>query len=191
MPNFTMTSTRRTLSTYRSHLVSTCLTVTGVFATVISLSVFVPLAAHLSRAPIGEEVSAGLAEHVLFLHAALWPIILFSLVACIASALILFGRMRSPLIRFVRCFNAIEEGSVPKPIVLRLSDYLNDEADALNRMIESLAETASARHRAARRIDAIVDDLSAQQVDPILLEELIGLVKTGLHSSERSAHDGS
>ncbi len=98
MPEFKPSSNRRTLSTFRMHLVVTCLTVNAVFAGIITLSVFVPLSAHIDRAPAARDVSAGLAEYFLFLHQAFWPLEFLAMLACIVSALILYHRMRSPLV---------------------------------------------------------------------------------------------
>ena len=183
-------SNRRTLSTFRMHLVVTCLTVNAVFATIITLSVFVPLSAHIDRAPAARDVSTGLAEYFLFLHQALWPLEFLAMIACIASALILYQRMRTPLVRFVRCFDEIGKGSVPKRVRIRAGDYLTEEADALNRMIDCLATHESERLRAAERFDSILDDLSSQGVDPILLEALSNTMKSGLHSTGQPKHDG-
>ena len=182
---------RRTLATFRNHLVLTSLTVTGVFVVIISLSIFVPLAAHLSRAALDDATAAGLADHFLFLHGALWPLVVLSLVSCVASSVLLYQRMRAPLVRFVRCFDSIGGGAVPERLVLRTGDYLTAEAEALNRMIDSLASRASNRESASRRLDAILEDLASREVDPILIEELVAAMKAGLHSGEGSVQNGS
>jgi len=184
------TSRQRTLANFRSHLLLTSITVTSAFALVISLSVFVPLAAHLGREPVNYEIAPGLAEHFLFLHSALWPIIGLSLIGCIASSTLLFQRMRSPLVRFKRCFEEIERGAQPAPIVIRNTDYLRDESDALNRMLQALASRAATRREAAERFDEIVHELSAREVDPIVLDELVGIVKSALSSPTQSVSEG-
>jgi len=102
----------------------------------------------------------------------MWPVILISLIACIASGGILFERMRSPLVRFVRCFNSIADGSIPDPIVVRSADYLREEADALNRMISTLTEQAAVRREVAARFFEILGELETQGANPALLEEL-------------------
>jgi len=180
---------RRTLMTFRRHLLLTCVTVTAVFAAIVALSIFVPLAAELNRVGVDDEVAAGLAEHFLFLHKALWPLIFLSLVACMVSAVVLYQRMRAPLVRFVRCFEEIGRGSVPEPLVIRAGDYLTEEADALNRMIDSLATMDSERRRAAQRIEEILDEISSREFDPILLEELTAALKIGVYPNESLSQD--
>ena len=191
MLDFKTSPDRRTLSDFRTHLILTCLTVTGVFVAIIALSVFVPLAAHLNRAEIGEAAAAGLADHFIFLHKALWPLVALSLVACVVSAMILYQRMRAPLVRFVRCFDTIGNGAVPETLTIRLGDYLTQEADALNRMVDRLAAMNTERRQAAERIDVLMEELSSREVDPILIEDLSAAVKVALHPSGPSVEDAS
>jgi len=190
MPDEDKPSAERTLATYRSHLLLTSVTITAAFAFVIAVSIFVPLSAHLGREPVDFAIAPGLAEHFLFLHSALWPIVVLSLISCIVSSTILFQRMRSPLVRFTQCFEKIEQGKPPSPIVIRKADYLREEAAILNRMLRALVSRADARRRASDRFDEIVDELSSREIDPILLDELISVVKTGVLSPALSVSEG-
>jgi hypothetical protein len=173
----------RTLTTFRIHLLLTCLGVTAAFALVVALAVFVPLAAQLQRVPVDFESTAGLADHFLFLHSALWPLVLLSLLSCVVAATLLFERMRSPLVRFARCFDAISEGSIPEPLMIRKQDYLVDEAAQLNRMIGFLRERAEADKRVGDRLLDLLGDLSEAGVDPAILEELQAIAKSGHHAA--------
>lgn len=58
-------------------------------------------------------------------------------------------------------------------------------------MIDALIADESERRRAAARFEAILDDLSSQGVDPILLEALSSTMKSGLRSSGQLTHDDS
>jgi methyl-accepting chemotaxis protein len=167
----------RTIGKLRIHLVLTSLTVTAAFAAVIALSIFLPLAAQLQRSPVDAEASVGLAEHFLFLHAALWPLIFLSLVSCIVSSTVLYERMRAPLKRFIQCFEIIGAGSVPEPVGIRSWDYLADESAALNRMIEQLRQQAAERKEAADRLYEILGDLSAQGIGAETIDELREVAK--------------
>jgi len=165
------------MTTFRIHLLLTCLIATAGFAIVVAIAVFVPLAAQLSRASLDVDSTAGLADHFLFLHAALWPLVVLSLMSCIVAATFLFERMRAPLVRFKRCFESISEGTIPDAIVIRSADYLVEEAALLNRMIAVLGDREAATKRASDRLLEIVGDLAAQGVDAELLEELQAIAK--------------
>jgi hypothetical protein len=174
---------RRTLATFRVHLLLTCLIATASFALVVALAVFVPLAAQLQRSAVDAESALGLADHFLFLHAALWPLVLLSLLSCVVAATFLFERMRAPLVRFRRCFEAISEGSIPAALEIRASDYLVDEAEQLNRMIAFLVARAEAKRRFEARLLEIVADLSLHGVAPEVLEELQAVAKADVLAS--------
>ena len=168
----------RTLSALRDHLMATSAVATACFATVLAVGAFAPLAAQLGRADLGSEHIVGYAEHFLFLHSALWPLTLLSLVSCIAAASVLYLRMRAPLVRFVRCFEAIREGRPTETLRIRAYDYLRDEADALNRMIRGLDQREAERRAWRERLAAVVDDLEAAGNDAESLAELRSLVKS-------------
>ena len=163
---------QRRLVHFRRHLVLTSLLATLGFSFVIAMAVFVPVMAQMSRVESDSSTAAGLAEHFLFLHSALWPVILVSLASSILTGVVLFQRMRAPVVRFVRCFDAIAAGSVPEPIVIRATDYLRQETDALNRMLCAIADRESTYDDAAQNFCRILDELSIQGVDSELIEAL-------------------
>lgn len=168
---------RRTKGTLRTHLVLTGGLATLSFAFVIGLSIFVPIAMQLGRTNLGSAEAYGLAQHFLFLHSALWPLILLSLIASIVSANVLFRRMREPLVRFVRCYEALAGGTVPAQVTIRATDYLSDEADALNAMMASLRRQQATRLEAVARLEEAIGDLASRNVPESLLSDLQEIAK--------------
>ena len=150
---------KHVLSTFRMHLLVAPTTTTLAFIAVIALSLFIPLASHLDRQGVSEIGSAGIAEHFLYLHSAFWPVALCSLVGCVASALLLYRKMTEPLTRFVSCFDRIGRGEVPEQVVIRSTDYLSDEADALNEMLVQLGERERERSDSRDELDRIADQI--------------------------------
>jgi len=156
---------RRSLFALRAHLVLTASISTLVFATTMAISIFVPLGAQLDLLEPGDPVALGMAEHFMFLHAALWPLVAWSLIASIGSATFLYQKMCAPLARFKACYDAITEGEVPKKVTIRAVDYLTVEAEALNTMISALADRSAAREKAVDRFQGLIDELAEQRVD--------------------------
>ena len=152
-------SKARSRSTFRIHLLVACTSTTLALILVIAFSLFVPLATHLQSYDVSDPVSAGIAEHFLYLHSAFWPVALCSLASCVASALMLYSKMTKPLTRFVKCFEGIGRGEIPAAIVIRTTDYVSEEADSLNSMLERLRIRERERADFADKIDRITDQL--------------------------------
>jgi methyl-accepting chemotaxis protein len=161
-----VSSNRRTLSTFRLHLVITSVVVAGAYGLVIAAATFAPLVSQLNRGELDRNALLGVADTILYLHATYWPLVAGMLVATIASALILFRRMTSPLVRFVAAFDAVARGEVPPTITIRNADYVQDEADSLNRMLSGLGERAAARERAVAQIEEALAELEACSLEP-------------------------
>jgi nitrogen fixation/metabolism regulation signal transduction histidine kinase len=182
---------RRTLKTLRSHLWLSGSIATLCFAVVLGLSIFMPIAMQLGRTDLRSAEAYGLAQHFLFLHSALWPLVLLSLIASIATANVLFQRMREPLVRFVRCYESLEQGVVPPQITIRGADYLADEADALNGMIASLRRQQAVRSEAVARLEEAIGDLASRNVPEGILSELQDIAKRLSVSPAGGARDAS
>lgn len=167
----------RNLFALRAHLLLTASISTLVFATMMAISVFVPLGAQLNHMDPDDPVALGMAEHFMFLHSALWPLVVWSLIASIGSATFLYQKMRAPLARFMACYDAIAEGEVPEKVTIRTVDYLTAEAEALNAMISALGDRSAAREKAVVRFRGLIDELTEQRVDEatvLALEAALG-----------------
>ncbi|MEZ4334365.1 MAG: hypothetical protein R3F35_21645 [Myxococcota bacterium] len=168
---------RRTIRTFRHHLWLTAGGATLCFSVVLGFSIFLPIATQLGRTDPASPEALGLAQHFLFLHSALWPLVLLSLVASIVTANVLFGRMREPLVRHVRTFAAIAQGVVPAQLTIRAADYLTEETDALNSMIASLRRQQAIRGEAVARLEEAVADLASRGGPESVLSELQDIAK--------------
>lgn len=168
---------RRTLRTFRTHLWLSGAFATFCFAVVLALSIFLPVAMQLGRTDLRSAEAYGLAQHFLFLHSALWPLMLLSLIASVVTANVLFQRMREPLVRHVRCYDAIAEGLIPAQLTIRATDYLAEETDALNEMIGRLRAGQAVRTEAIARLEDAIADLATRGVADELLSELQDIAK--------------
>lgn len=179
MPEPSLVSEKRgTLALFHRDLILTASAVAITFVIVMSAAVFVPLAARLHQFAPDERIAAGIADYILFMHSAFWPVVLVSWISCVASASILYRRMRSPLARFVQAYRAIAEGEDrPSAVRIRATDYLSDEAEELNCMLAALAKRADARESIVRRLGELEWELAEQGVDPALRTELAEIAK--------------
>lgn len=154
-----MVSESKTIDTFRTHLLVATTISTACFVAVSALLVFMPLVMHLNRTDLQDPAMQGIADHLLYLHGAFWPVVMGSLISCVASALLLYRKMVGPLVQYLRCFEALERGDSPDPIVIRKSDYLSDETEALNRMLVALAERAGSRANSLAEVESIAGEI--------------------------------
>ncbi|MBY0401298.1 hypothetical protein K2X89_13450, partial [Myxococcota bacterium] len=163
--------------TFRTHLWISGAFATFCFAVVLALSIFLPIAMQLGRVDLRSAEAYGLAQHFLFLHSALWPLVLLSLIASVVTANVLFQRMREPLVRYVRCYDAISEGAVPAQLTIRAADYLAEETDALNAMIASLRLQQTVRADAVARLEEAIAELAEFEISEGVLADLQDVAK--------------
>jgi hypothetical protein len=169
---------RRTIRTWRTHLWLSSLWATLCFTGVVLLASVLRALSSPSRGNLPPSEATDLARHFDFLiHSAIWPLLPLALAGSIVTAHVLFRRMREPLVRFVRCYEAIAEGAVPPQIALRATDYLADEADALNGMIASLRHQQIVRNDAVARLEEAISDLAVQKVPESILSDLQDVAK--------------
>jgi hypothetical protein len=135
---------------FRAHLLWVTTGSTGALLLVLSAAVMIPLFQRFDGAGSLDELRI-VTQQILDLHTRLWPVVFTSLVSVFLSSWLLYRRMASPLVRFVRIFDGVRSGQVPEPITLRATDYLRREAEALNAMLIALrareAELRALRER--------------------------------------------
>jgi methyl-accepting chemotaxis protein len=159
-----MNTTRRSLGSFRIHLALTSAISTLTFCALIAAATFVPLMAELAEGDPRSELSRGVAAHMLRMHESFWPVSLAALIASIGSAVLLFERMKAPMLRFAAAYRSIAAGRMPRPLVIRQLDYLQDEAQALNGMIAALDERFTGLRAADERIRELLEEL--ELLDP-------------------------
>lgn len=145
--------------TLRAHLVWVVVATTAAMLVLGGAVVFVPLLIRFDAAP-SQELSQ-LADRILALHATLWPFVGLCVVAVFLSSFLILHRMVSPLVRYVRAFDAMRDGVLPAAVTLRATDYLTEETDAFNAMLCALRERHSALATIARDVHAELDEIGA------------------------------
>jgi len=97
---------------------------------------------------------------ILELHERFWPVTLVSLIGVALAAGWLGRRITGPFVRFTRAFEQLAAGEFPELLHLRSTDYLADEAAALNELIGALKARATERAKANRDLLAALEELS-------------------------------
>lgn len=144
--------------TFRAHLIWAVVATTAAMLLLASAVVLVPLFLAFDAAPAQEL--AALTDRILALHDTLWPFVGLCIVAVFLSSWLILHRMVSPLVRYVRTFDAVAAGLVPGVVTLRATDYLAEETEALNRMLEALRERQQALLATALGLQDEIDELA-------------------------------
>jgi methyl-accepting chemotaxis protein len=148
------------ISTLQYRLVLPTLVHFSIIVLVFATLLFLPLGLHLRSASLDsspENLAA--ANEFLSLHARFWPAVILVLGLLSLHSLIISHRLVGPLYRFRRVFKAVAEGNLSVRAPLRKNDYLTQEADVINEMIEALAGRFAGIEEQATAIRAALTDL--------------------------------
>jgi len=114
------------------------------FVVVTAVSLFLPSMIELRNLEDYSEKTVQAANQILYLHDYFWPAVLFVLIAIILSSIRVSHKIAGPLFRFSRTFEVIGKGELPSTMRIRKGDYLVEEAEVINRMLEGLRENVRA-----------------------------------------------
>ena len=148
------------------------------FCAVIGAYLFIPLMMELDKSGIGSDQAFVAAKRILYLNEKFWPALLFSFLAIGCHSIFISHKIAGPLYRFNLAFKAIKEGIVPMPIQLRTGDYLYNEMENINQMLErlrgKLTELQEAQIHLNRSIIKCKDTVSHSSMNELIkkLEDL-------------------
>jgi methyl-accepting chemotaxis protein len=162
---------------------------------------FVPDILAMSNEDLSWEIRAAAADKLLTLHSRVWPAIIAIVCVLGIHSVRIFHRLIGPLYRFRWAFAEIAQGALNFRVQIRKNDYLHRENEALNKMIDALADQCESMQQAgSRALDSLTafeqgssDDHGGQNPDPEflrqhrqLLEDLMDQVKYFRVSAEAS-----
>ena len=106
----------------------------------MAVFIFVPNFIQLTDSDLPIEVQVAAAEKILEVHSGMWPALLVLVVLVGIHFFQVFHRFIGPLYRFSVVFKQITKGDLSFPVHLRKKDYLQEEKDEINRMLEVLSD---------------------------------------------------
>ena len=108
------------------------------FLLVIGSILFIPAMVELNQTDYSSNQAIEAAGKILYLHTKFWPAVLLALILVALHSIRTSHQIAGPLYRFNRLFESMKEGNLPKRITLRKGDYLLNEVDLINQMLENL-----------------------------------------------------
>ncbi|UCG22030.1 MAG: methyl-accepting chemotaxis protein [Deltaproteobacteria bacterium] len=122
------------------------------------ICLFVPDILAMSNEELSWEIRGLAAEKLLTLHSRVWPAIIAMVCVLGIHSVRIFHRLIGPLYRFRWAFAEIAKGALNFRVQIRKSDYLHKENEALNEMINALADQCESIQQAGSRA---LDSLTA------------------------------
>ena len=138
---------------FRAHLLWVCGGFSGALLAAGGAALFIPLFQRFDAGVGSPDEMLRLTGEILELHARYWPVAAVALLATLGCAWLLHARMRGPLFRFVAAFRALAAGRVPEAVVIRATDYVQEECAELNAMLEALRARERVRAGALERVE--------------------------------------
>ena len=111
-----------------------------IIAAFLAAFLFVPDINAMNDEDLSIEIRAAAARRIFALHSRVWPAVIALVCVLNIHSFRAFHRIAGPLYRFRLAFVKIGKGNLNFRIKLRPKDYLMQEAEILNEMIEVLAE---------------------------------------------------
>ncbi len=108
------------------------------FLVVIGSILFIPAMIELDRVDYSSDQAVLAANKILYIHSKFWPAVIFALIVIALHSIRTSHKIAGPLYRFDRLFESMKEGNLSQKISLRKGDYLINEMDNINEMLESL-----------------------------------------------------
>jgi len=99
---------------------------------------FIPAIIQLEHGDYDSHEAVQAANNILYLHSKFWPAVLLALVLIGLHSIRTSHQIAGPLYRFNLLFESIKEGTLPKHLRVRRGDYLNNEVEMINQMLETL-----------------------------------------------------
>ena len=111
---------------------------------VLAASLFVPLMVGMNRAEFASKESFQAANTILFIHKHFWIPGLLCMITIGIYSIRTSHRIAGPIYRLNKLLRSMKQGIIPRPLHnLRKSDYLTDEFELINQMLENLRSNLS------------------------------------------------
>lgn len=119
-------------------LVYNCI-IAGILVTVL----FVPEFMRMNDQTLDIQIRAAAANDILMLHYKVWPVIFLLILVIGLHSIRMFNRFIGPLYRFNITFKDVQNGDLSYRIKLRQKDFLIQEANTINDMLDVINQKVS------------------------------------------------
>lgn len=104
----------------------------------IGAGLFLPLYFQISDPNLSPEQLGHVADMVLYIHSRLWPVVLAIFVILSVHSILVSHKIAGPLYRFRTIFKKIAQGEISEQFSIRKGDFLVNEKQRLEEMMQVL-----------------------------------------------------
>ena len=131
----------------------------ALFALIVASTLFVPIIIRLESGDISSPHVQAAAREFLWLHTRLWPPLFGAFILLVLHNILVTHRVAGPLYRFRRHLKAVGDGDLSSPMRVRRTDYLKQEAEVINDMVESLSNKVARAEQQLEEASGVCTDL--------------------------------
>jgi methyl-accepting chemotaxis protein len=132
----------------------------------MGIFLFVPEILNLQDESLSLEVRSVAANKILTMHSRVWPVAISLICVIGIHSFVSFLRYIGPIYRFRISFNQVTNGDLSFRVRLRKKDHFKDEQDAINAMIELLADKVGSIQLAGQQALKSLDALEKKVIKP-------------------------
>jgi methyl-accepting chemotaxis protein len=126
------------------------------------------------------DVQYQAAQTFLTLVKRLFPAVGLMFILIFVHQILITHRICGPLVNFTHTFKKIAEGDLTRKIVLRKGDYLSEECEKINTMIDSLSRFIANIRNSHEKLVSLLEEVMAKVKDRdtrIKVEEALDIVR--------------
>jgi hypothetical protein len=129
---------------------------------VMGVGLFLPMVRGVQQSPQDPSTDYDTVTAFLYMHEHFWPMAAVVMVVALLGVVHVSHRIAGPLVPFKRDLRAVGEGRFPRPLVTRPGDYLKEEVEIFNEMVEGLSTRFDAIKRANSEVICALEDYRSQ-----------------------------
>jgi methyl-accepting chemotaxis protein len=141
------------------------------FVAVIGVVFFVPLMAELTGKGSLSERTVQAGKQMLYLHPYFWLVVILAMILTFLHSVRSSHKVAGPLYRFKVVLEALKEGEISAPISIRKGDYLHEEADLINQVLESLRNNLEGLQQAQAQLKEALSEYRQELGQDLSAEE--------------------
>jgi methyl-accepting chemotaxis protein len=122
-----------------------------------------------AESPSARTVEVG--NQMRYLYTYFWPAVILAMIFIFLHSVRASHKVAGPLYRFRVVLEALKDGEISSPISIRKGDYLHQEADLINEVLESLRKNLEDLQEAQVQLNQALTEYSEELGQNLSTEE--------------------